>query len=174
MAVLEIFRMGAPVLARVADPVGEITDPDIQRLIDDMVETMDSAGGVGLAAPQVGHSLRLVVFFVPPERDGGAGVPLTVLINPEIEALDDCLADGVEGCLSLPGLIGVVPRLTRIAYRGLGRDGMPLERIAEGFHARVVQHETDHLDGILYPRRMPDLGRFGYVDEIRRAALDQD
>jgi peptide deformylase len=172
MAVLEIARMGAPVLRRVADPVDDIADSEIQRLINDMIETMRAADGVGLAAPQVGRSLRIVVFFVPPARDGGDEVPLTVLINPEIEALDASLADGYEGCLSLPGLIGSVPRLQRIAYRGIGRDGEAVLRIAEGFHARVVQHETDHLDGILYPQRMPDLGTFGFADEMRRAAAE--
>jgi len=174
MAVLEIVRMGNPVLGRAAQPVADVGDPEIQRLIGDMMETMEAAGGVGLAAPQVGHSLRLVVFFVPPERDGGVGAPLTVLVNPELEILDDSLVGGFEGCLSLPGLIGAVPRFAKIAYRGIGRDGEPVERIAEGFHARVVQHETDHLDGILYPRRMPDLANFGFVDEMRRAVGDAD
>ena len=172
MAILEIVRMGNPVLGRVAPAVADVGDPDIQRLIDDMIETMEAAGGVGLAAPQVGRSLRLVVFFVPPERDGGVGAPVTVLVNPEIEVLDATVACGFEGCLSLPGLIGAVPRFTKIAYRGTGRDGLPIERTAEGFHARVVQHETDHLDGILYPRRMPDLDSFGFVEEMRRAVED--
>ena len=173
MAVLEIVRMGHPVLGRIAEPVADVGAPEIQRLIDDMIETMGAADGIGLAAPQVGRSLRLVVFTVPPERDGGIGAPLTVLVNPEIEVLDAEIRQGLEGCLSLPGLIGAVPRFAKIVYRGIGRDGEPVERIAEDFHARVVQHETDHLDGVLYPKRMPNLERFGYVDEMRRAVGGQ-
>jgi len=172
MAYLEIVRMGHPVLGRIAEPVTDLAAPELQRLIDDMVETMEEAGGVGLAAPQVAESLRLVVFFVPAERNDGVEIPLTVLVNPEIEVLDETLESGIEGCLSLPGMVGRVPRVRKILYRGVDRHGMPVERTAEGYHARVVLHETDHLDGILYPRRMPDLDTFGYVDEIRRAFLD--
>lgn len=168
MAILKIARMGHPVLARRADPVIDPEAAEIQRLIDDMTETMVDAGGAGLAAPQVHVPLRLVIFQAPAARTGGEAVPLTVLINPEIEPLDGELQVGYEGCLSLPGMTGAVPRWRRIRYRGVGRDGAAIEREAEGFHARVVQHECDHLDGVLYPSRMPDLIRFGFVEEIRR------
>jgi peptide deformylase len=173
MAILKIARMGHPVLARRADPVADVQAAEIQRLIDDMIDTMADAGGAGLAAPQVHVPLRVVVFHAPQSRQPAGEVPLTVLINPEIEPLDAELQVGYEGCLSLPGLTGAVPRWRRIRYRGLGRDGTRVEREAEGFHARVVQHECDHLDGVLYPMRMPDLARFGFVDEIRRA-MDAD
>ncbi|MGE5517011.1 MAG: peptide deformylase [Bacteroidota bacterium] len=168
MAILKIARMGHPVLARRADPVVDPKAAEIQGLIDDMIETMADAGGAGLAAPQVHVPLRLVIFQAPAARAEGVAVPLTVLINPEIEALDAELQVGYEGCLSLPGMMGAVPRWRRIRYSGLDRDGVPVERVAEGFHARVVQHECDHLDGMLYPSRMPDLSRFGFVEELRR------
>lgn len=161
--------MGHPVLIRRADPVPDPKAAEIQGLIDDMIETMADAGGAGLAAPQVHVPLRLVIFQAPAARTEGAPpVPLTVLINPEIEALDAELQVGYEGCLSLPGMMGAVPRWRRIRYTGQDRDGAVVERVAEGFHARVVQHECDHLDGMLYPSRMPDLGRFGFVEELRR------
>ncbi|TAN65578.1 MAG: peptide deformylase, partial [Magnetospirillum sp.] len=163
MSILKIARMGNPILQGVATPVDDPTAPEVKRLITDMIETMIEAGGAGLAAPQVHVPLRLLMFYVPPARSQGEAVPLTVLINPEIEPLDDGVQTGYEGCLSLPGLTGAVPRFTKLRYRGLGRDGKAVERVAEGFHARVVQHEFDHLDGILYPMRMPDLGNFGFV-----------
>ncbi|MGE5476253.1 MAG: peptide deformylase [Bacteroidales bacterium] len=168
MAILKIARMGHPVLARRAEPVLDPKAAEIQGLIDDMIDTMVDAGGAGLAAPQVHVSLRLVIFHAPAARAEGAAVPLTVLINPEIEPLDAEQQVGYEGCLSLPGMMGAVPRWRRIRYGGLDRDGCRFEREAEGFHARVVQHECDHLDGVLYPSRMPDLSRFGFVEEIRR------
>jgi len=168
MAILKIARMGHPVLARIAEPVADVAAPEIQRLIDDMIETMRDAGGAGLAAPQVHVPLRLVVFHAPAARTGDAAVPLTVLINPVIQPLDADSQVGYEGCLSLPGLTGAVPRWRRIRYTGLDRHGQAVEREAEGFHARVVQHECDHLDGMLYPQRMPDLSRFGFVEEVRR------
>lgn len=161
--------MGHPILVRRAEPVADPQAAEIQALIDDMVETMDAASGAGLAAPQVGVPLRVVIFHAPAARTEGDAVPLTVLINPEIEPLDDSVQVGYEGCLSLPGLMGAVPRWRRIRYGGLDRHGHVIERMAEGFHARVVQHECDHLDGVLYPQRMPDLTTFGFVDEIRRA-----
>ena len=172
MSILKIARMGHPVLQGIAAPVADVTAPEIQRLIDDMIETMADADGAGLAAPQVYVPLRLLVFRVPAAR--GEAVPLTVLANPEIEPLDDGVQTGYEGCLSLPGLTGAVPRFTRLRYRGLGRDGAVIEREVEGFHARVVQHEFDHLDGILYPMRMPDLGSFGFVEDIRKAMNEPD
>jgi len=179
MAILKIARMGHPVLRRKAAPVADPTTSEIRRLVEDMLETMDDAGGTGLAAPQVHVPLRLVVFFVAGRRaaleDGISrdDVPLTVLINPEIELLTAQTALGPEACLSVPGLVGQVPRCIRIRYRGLNLEGAPLLREAEGFHARVVQHECDHLDGILYPQRMTDLSLLAFTSEVGRgAALD--
>ena len=177
MAVLKIVRMGNPVLLRRADAVVDFTADDFARLVADMIETMHDAPGVGLAAPQVNVSLRLIVFWVPKERaddpDAPAGsangpVPLTVLINPEIEEIgEDRVADW-ERCLSVPGLSGLVVRSRRLRYAGTALNGERIIRVAEGFHARVVQHECDHLDGILYPKRITDLSSFGFVDEIGR------
>lgn len=170
MAILKIARMGHPVLRRPAAPVEDPRAPEIARLVADMTDTLDDSGGVGLAAPQVYVPLRLVIFKVPAARgEEGEGVlPLTVLINPVIEPLGDEVASQVEACLSLPDMAGLVPRPARIRYSGVGLDGQTIEREAGGFHARVVQHEVDHLDGILYPMRMPDLTTFGYVEEIRK------
>jgi peptide deformylase len=169
MAILKIARMGHPVLKGVARPIDDPTAPEIRRLVEDMIDTMADAGGAGLAAPQVHVPLRLVIFHAPAMRSGGDAVPLTVLINPQLEPLDGELQTGYEGCLSLPGLTGLVPRFQKVRYRGVGRDGTPVERVAEGFHARVVQHECDHLDGVLYPMRMPDMTTFGFAEEISRA-----
>ncbi|WP_142847381.1 peptide deformylase [Telmatospirillum sp. J64-1] len=174
MAILKIARMGHPVLKRRADEVPDPTAPEIQRLVQDMTETMEDAGGAGLAAPQVHVPLRVVIFHVPALRsDTGEDLPLTALVNPEIEPLGEETALGYEGCLSLPGLTGQVPRFTRIRYRGWTPQGERIEREAEGFHARVVQHECDHLDGILYPRRMTDLTSFGFTEEVRRALQEE-
>lgn len=184
MAILKIARMGHPVLLRPADPVADPTAPGIRQLVSDMLETMQDAGGTGLAAPQVHVPLRLVMFFVSGVRaareDGGEGprdgdVPLTVLINPEIEPLGEDMVLGWEACLSVPDLAGEVPRHRAIRYRGLALDGSMIEREAEGFHARVVQHECDHLDGILYPQRMTDLSRLIFSSEMKHlAAAEQD
>lgn len=171
MAILKIARMGHPVLRRRAEEVPDPSAPEVARLIADMAETLADAGGVGLAAPQVHVPWRLVIFFVPPGRgDDGDGVPLTALINPVIEPLDDTTEDALEACLSIPGLSGLVPRWQRIRYTGLAPDGTVIAREAGGFHARVVQHECDHLDGRLYPMRMTDLSRLGFTEEMRRAA----
>jgi peptide deformylase len=178
MAILKIARMGHPVLRRRAAPVADPTDPRISALIADMIETMVDAPGVGLAAPQVHASVRIVVFRVPESRaddpDAPAGspsgaVPLTVMINPEIETLDAAAILDWESCLSVPGLTGLVPRARHIRYRWQTPDGETRSREATGFHARVVQHECDHLDGVLYPMRLPDLTRFGFVEEVARA-----
>ena len=173
MAVLPIVRAGHPVLRQIAQPVSDPTDPALARLVEDMVATMEAAGGVGLAAPQVGVPLRLVIFAVPESRLGedpeDSALPLGPLINPEITPLGHEQIDGWEGCLSLPGLRGLVPRWRRIRYRGVGLDGAPIDRTVAGFHARVVQHECDHLDGRLYPSWMTDLATVGYVDEVARA-----
>jgi len=176
MAILKIARMGHPVLRRRAEPVQNPASPEIARLVADMTETMLDAPGIGLAAPQVHVPLRLVIFQVPGERaaPGEAAVPLTVLMNPVIEPLGEETALGWEGCLSVPGLRGVVPRWTRIRYSGVGIDGRPIRREASGMHARVVQHECDHLDGVLYPQRMSDLSQLVFDSEMRHMAEDDD
>jgi len=174
MAILDIVRLGHPVLSKIARPVADAAAAEVAQLARDMTETLEVSGGVGLAAPQVGISLRLVVFFVPPGRSGGVEVPLTVLINPEIEPLDDETAEAYEGCLSIPGLTGQVPRWRRIRYRGLGLDGKMIERVAEEFHARVVQHECDHLEGRVYLNRMDSLDSLTYVDELLRSRKDAE
>jgi len=164
----EILRMGDPRLLRVSEPVTRFDTPELRDLLTDMFETMYAADGAGLAAPQIGVGLRVVVFGF--ERNvrypEAPAVPKTILINPVIEVLDDSMRDGWEGCLSVPGLRGLVPRFERIRYRGFDERGEPLAREAEGFHARVVQHECDHLDGILYPMRVRDLRAFGYADVL--------
>jgi len=176
MAILKIARMGHPVLATPARLVSDPRVPEIRRLVNDMVETMIDANGAGLAAPQVHVPLRVVVFQAPEERsDPGLSederfdqtAPLTVLINPEIAILDPEPEGGWEGCLSVPGLRGWVERPAHIRYRGLGIDGEKIERVARGFHARVVQHECDHLEGRLYTSRMSDLSRLIFESEIR-------
>jgi peptide deformylase len=173
MPILKIARMGHPVLRGCAAPIQDPRAPEIRRLAADMLETMEDANGAGLAAPQVHVPLQLVMFHVPAHRTvEGEGPPpqgLTVLINPVIEPLDEEKELGWEGCLSLPGMLGAVPRFKRIRYRGLDLDGSPIEREASGFHARVVQHECDHLDGILYPQRMDDLSLFGFADDMRKS-----
>jgi len=188
MAILKIARIGHPVLRLIADPVADPGAPEIRRLIADMIDTMADAPGIGLAAPQVHVPKRLVIFHIPESRtraapqaraddEGGPipddveAVPMTVLINPVIEPLTEDQEPGVEGCLSLPGMLGMVPRYTRIRYRALAPDGSAIEREAAGYHARVVQHECDHLDGILYPMRMTDLTTFGFADEMGRPEL---
>jgi peptide deformylase len=169
MAILDIALMGNPILARQAALVEDPGDPAVAALVADMMETMTAANGVGLAAPQVMRSLQLVIFFVPAERTlDGLGLPLTVLINPVIEPLGDIVDEAYEGCLSVPGLTGRVPRWRNIGYRGLGLDGKPMEREASGFHARVVQHECDHLWGRLYVSRMRDMASLAFADELRK------
>lgn len=174
MAIRKIARMGHPVLRQPAAPVADPLDPEIQRLIADMQDTLADAEGVGLAAPQVYVSSAVMMFFVPAARalgdDNEDGVPLTVLINPEIEPIGDERATDWEGCLSIPGLQGRVPRWRHIRYRGLDAAGRPIEREACDFHARVVQHEYDHLQGVLYPERMDDMTQLGFNEELRRHA----
>jgi len=171
MAILKIARMGHPILRRRAESVAEPAAPEIRVLADDMLQTMLDAPGAGLAAPQVHVPLRLVIFRVPltPEEEiAGAEAPTTVLINPILEPVGDEMATAWEGCLSLPGLRGLVPRYTHLHYRGVDLAGAPIDRTVEGFHARVVQHECDHLDGILYPQRIEDMSLFGFTQEINR------
>ncbi len=168
MSVREILKMGDPRLLRVAQPVQAFDTPELHALIADMFDTMEAANGAGLAAPQIGVDLQLVIFgFSHNERYPEAPpVPRTVLVNPRITPLGDEWVDGWEGCLSVPGLRGVVPRHARIRYSGFDPLGEPIEREADGFHARVVQHECDHLIGRLYPTRMNDLSRFGYTSVL--------
>jgi peptide deformylase len=176
MALLKIARMGHPVLRARAAEIADPTAPWVRRLAEDMVETMEDAGGTGIAAPQVYESHRLVVFRVTGERStdlpGDDEQDLTALINPVIEPVGNERGYGWEGCLSVPGLRGVVPRHLRIRYRGLGLDGEIIEREAAGFHARVVQHECDHLDGILYPQRMDDHRLLVFLEELQRHPID--
>jgi peptide deformylase len=183
MTIRKIARMGHPVLGRVAKPVANPADPELQRLVADMIETMIDANGAGLAAPQVHESIRVVVFQAPPERaDPEADedeaydhtAPLTVLINPVIEVLGPDLDGGWEGCLSVPGLRGYVERPGHIRYSGYDLKGAKIERVARGFHARVVQHECDHLDGILYPQRMKDLSKLIFETEAKHWRRDEE
>jgi peptide deformylase len=170
--VREILRMGDPRLLRVAEPVRDFENDGVKELLVDMFDTMRAANGAGLAAPQIGVPLRVVIFgtddpAVPNPRYPDADpVPRTVLINPVITVLSDELEEGWEGCLSVPGLRGVVPRYRRLRYVGVDADDNPIDRVAEGFHARVVQHECDHLDGVLYPMRVRDFSRFGFTDVL--------
>ena len=176
MALLKIARMGHPALRRPAQPVEDPTAPWVRRLVEDLVETMEDAGGTGLAAPQVHMPWRIVVFQVGPERlsdlPGDSEQELTVLINPVVEPVGGERGFAWEGCLSVPGLRGVVPRPLHIRYSALGLDGARVEREAAGFHARVVQHECDHLDGILYPQRMTDHRLLAFVEELQRHPID--
>lgn len=163
MALLKIARMGHPVLLRRAEPVADPTDPAIRRLVADMAETMEDAGGIGLAAPQIHVPLRLFVWR------GGAG-NVIALLNPAVEAVGPETEEAFEGCLSIPGLRGAVPRAARIRFRGLDIEGRPVEGEAAGLAARVIQHEYDHLDGVLYPMRMTNFAKFGFTGELARAA----
>lgn len=175
MAILKIARMGHPVLLQRAEPVADPTSPEIRRLVADMIETMEDAQGAGLAAPQVHVPLRLFVFRVPPGRtqpaEGDGEMGNTVVINPELELFGDERVLRWEGCLSIPGLRAAVPRHASIRYRGVDADGRPIDAFATGFHAGVVQHEYDHLDGILYPMRMTDFSLFGFNEELARVQM---
>ena len=168
MAIREILKMGDARLLRLAEPVQAFDAPELQALIADMFDTMEAANGAGLAAPQIGENLQLVIFgFSHNARYPDAPpVPRTVLINPVIEPLGSEEEEGWEGCLSVPGLRGVVPRWSRIRYRGVDPLGQAIEREADGFHARVVQHEVDHLIGRLYPTRMRDLTQLGFTSGL--------
>jgi peptide deformylase len=168
MTVHAILKMGDPRLLRVAKPVENFGSAELKALVADLFETMHAADGAGLAAPQIGVDLQLVIFgFGRNARYPDAPpVPETVLANPVIEPLGPEEEEGWEGCLSVPGMRGVVPRLARIRYRGFDADGRPIERDAEGFHARVVQHECDHLLGTLYPMRIRDFSRFGFTSVL--------
>ena len=178
MPILKIARMGHPVLLQTAAAVEDPTAPDIRRLVADMIETMEDAQGAGLAAPQVHVPLRLFVFRVNPDRatadaDDIAVLPHGVVINPILELLGDDVRLRWEGCLSIPGLRAAVPRSWRIRYSGVDTDNRPVGGEVTGFHAGVVQHEFDHLDGIMYPMRMQDFSLFGFNEELARAAQAQ-
>lgn len=168
MTIHEILKMGDPRLLRVAQPVEAFGTPELQMLIDDMFETMRSVNGAGLAAPQIGVDLALVIFGSRhnPRYPDAPPVPETVLLNPQIAPIGDAQEEDWEGCLSVPGLRGVVPRYARIRYSGFDPQGQRIEREADGFHARVVQHECDHLVGVLYPMRVRDFTRFGYTSVL--------
>ncbi|WP_295680426.1 peptide deformylase [uncultured Nevskia sp.] len=164
----DVLRMGDPRLLEVSAPITAFGTPELRALLIDMQDTMASLNGAGLAAPQIGIGLRVVIFGVEHnERYPDAeDVPFTILCNPVLTALSDEQEDGWEGCLSVPGMRGLVPRYTRLRYSGCDENGVPIEREVSGFHARVVQHECDHLDGILYPQRIRDLRQFGFTREI--------
>ncbi len=168
MTVRTLLRMGDPRLLETARPVAVFGTAELDELIRDMFDTMADAGGVGLAAPQIGVGLQVVIFgFDKSERYPDAeAVPMTILLNPVITPLSDAEELGFEGCLSVPGLRGEVPRFRRIRYQGFDPQGRPIDRTVEGFHARVVQHECDHLIGTLYPMRMRDLSRLGFTDVL--------
>jgi peptide deformylase len=175
----DILRMGDPRLLRPSESVRDFGTPELRTLVADMFDTMHAANGAGLAAPQIGVLLRVVIFgYVDPalrnpRYPDADPVPQTILLNPVLEPLDDATEEGWEGCLSVPGLRGVVERYSRLRYRGFDLEGRPIERIAEGFHARVVQHECDHLDGVLYPMRVRDFARFGFTDVLFPGLADQ-
>jgi peptide deformylase len=168
MAVRNVLKMGHPLLRQVAAPVEVFDVTQMHALLTDMEDTMRALSGAGIAAPQIGESVRVVIFEMRenPRYPHVAPIPFTVLINPVLEPLDQEMEDGWEGCLSVPGLRGVVPRYRRLHYSGLDAQGQPFERTVEGFHARVVQHEVDHLDGILFPQRIRDMTRFGFEDAL--------
>ena len=168
MAIREVLKMGDPRLLAVAQPVGEFGTPELENLLTDMRETMQNLNGAGLAAPQIGVGLRVVIFGFEesPRYPEAEPVPYTVLINPELTPLSELQDEDWEGCLSVPGMRGLVPRYRELRYTGFDAAGMPIDRTVKDFHARVVQHEVDHLDGILYPRRIRDLRLFGFNDAL--------
>jgi peptide deformylase len=168
MAIREVLKMGDPRLLAVSEPVGEFGTPELENLLTDMRDTMRDLNGAGLAAPQIGVLLRVVIFGFDenPRYPEAEPVPFTVLINPQLTPLGDTLDEGWEGCLSVPGMRGLVPRYRELRYTGFDAAGNPIDRTVKDFHARVVQHEVDHLDGILYPRRIRDLTQFGFNEAL--------
>lgn len=173
MAVKTVLRMGNPILLLKAAPVQNFNTPELHALITDLEDTMQHMNGAGIAAPQIGVSKRVVIFgqkeavnIKNPRYPDADAVPYTVLINPVLTPVSDGIEQDWEGCLSVPGMRGLVPRYTRLHYTGVDQYGNPIDRLVSGFHARVVQHECDHLDGILYPMRITDLKDFGYTDVI--------
>jgi peptide deformylase len=177
MAVRPVLRMGDPRLLRISEPVRTSDAVLLAELLGDMRDTMAALAGAGLAAPQIGVPLRVVIFGTGapnPRYPDAEVVPATVLVNPELEPLGADIDEGWEGCLSVPGLRGLVPRYRHLRYRGLSEHGQPIDRTVSGFHARVVQHEADHLDGILYPMRMRDMRMFGFNEELFPGQPAQD
>lgn len=168
MAIKTVLRMGDPLLLQKAAHVEVFDTPELHALIQDMEDTMAHMNGAGIAAPQIGVSLRVVIFGVGanPRYPDAEQVPYTVLINPVLTPIGENIEDGWEGCLSVPGMRGIVPRYERMHYTGFDQYGKPIDRLVSGFHARVVQHECDHLEGILYPMRIKDLTTFGYTDVL--------
>lgn len=169
MSVRRVLRMGDPQLLKISEPVRHVDSPQMRALLADMRDTMAALSGAGLAAPQIGVPWRVVIFGTGapnPRYPDAEVVPATVLINPELEPIGTELEEGWEGCLSVPGMRGVVARHRALRYRGLDEQGGAIDRRVSGFHARVVQHEVDHLDGILYPMRMTDMSRFGFNEEL--------
>jgi len=168
MAVRPVLRMGDPRLLRVSRRVEELDTPELHELIGDMKDTMQALNGAGLAAPQIGVDLQVVIFGVDsnPRYPEAEPVPHTVLVNPELEPISEEIEEGWEGCLSVPGMRGLVPRYKRLRYRGVDEFGQPIDRTVDDFHARVVQHEVDHLLGILYPMRVEDMRNFGFTEEL--------
>ena len=168
MAIRDVLKMGDPRLLTPARPVEDFASPELMQLIVDMHDTMRDLNGAGLAAPQIGVGLQVVIFEVTanPRYPDAESVPFTVLINPLLTPLSDAMEDGWEGCLSVPGMRGLVPRHSRLRYQGFDATGLPIDRSVNGFHARVVQHEVDHLNGILYPMRIRDLRYFGFTETL--------
>jgi peptide deformylase len=168
MAIREILKMGDPRLLAVSEPVLDFGSPALKTLLADMRDTMIEFDGAGLAAPQIGVGLRVVIFGFEhnPRYPQEPGVPYTELINPTVTPVGALLEEGWEGCLSVPGMRGLVPRYREVRYTGFDASGQPIDRTVKDFHARVVQHEVDHLDGILYPRRITDLTQFGFIDAL--------
>jgi peptide deformylase len=169
MPIRQILRMGDPRLLRRAEPVRAFGTPELAALVDDMYDTMKAADGAGLAAPQIGVGMRVVIFGtgeVIARYPDAPPVPPTVLINPVLNPMGSEQDEDWEGCLSVPGMRGMVPRYRKLRYRGVDPNGIQIDRVVEGFHARVVQHECDHLDGVLYPMRVRDLTRFGFTDVL--------
>lgn len=168
MAVREVLKMGDPRLLREAQPITDFGTPELQSLLQDMTDTMRHLNGAGLAAPQIGVDLQMVIFELAqnPRYPDAEPVPFTVLLNPVLTPLDERLEEGWEGCLSVPGLRGRVARYRHLRYQGVDLFGQPIDRVVQGFHARVVQHETDHLRGVLYPMRMKDLSQLGFTEVL--------
>lgn len=168
MAIKQVLRMGDPRLLQPSKPVKKFSTPELEALITDMRDTMAALNGAGLAAPQIGVGLQVVIFGVGanPRYPDAEEVPFTILINPRLTPVDDEMEEGWEGCLSVPGMRGIVPRHAQIRYRGFDPLGNPIDRTVSGFHARVVQHEVDHLQGVLYPMRIRDLRNFGFNEEL--------